>query len=140
MHRCEAVLLAGELLLAFRSPSLLGLAGLPDADRRQEGFEMVVEVVGVDAEIPVEKEKELLLHEVDLGDGEAEVVVAPDGAVPGPVLVLGGRVVQVLGGKDERSQKDPVNGATHALGNGRETRFESAEVDQRRHERGDLHM
>ena len=50
---------------------------------------MVVEIVRVDAEVPVEEEEQLLLHEVDLSDGEAEVVVAANRGVLCPVLVLG---------------------------------------------------
>lgn len=101
---------------------------------------MIVEIVGVDAKIPVQEEKELLFHQVNLGDGEAKVVVAPNSTVPSPVLVLGGRVVEVLSSENERSKEDPVNGASHALGNRRKTRFEPAEVDERRHQSGDLDM
>lgn len=83
---------------------------------------MVVEILRVDAEIPVEEEQQLLLHEVDLGDGEAKVLVAANSAVPGPVLVLGRGVIEVLSCKDERGEKDAVDSASHALGDGRETR------------------
>lgn len=136
----ECVLLASNLPLALCRPGLLSLACLPDADGCQEGFQMVVEVVRVDAQIPVQEEEELLLHQVDFGDGKAKVVVAANGTVPGPVLVLGRRVVEVLGGEDERGQEDAVDGAAHALCDGRETRFESAQVDERGHEGGDLDM
>jgi len=80
---------------------------------------VIVEVLGVNAKVPVKKEEELLLHEVDFSDGESKVFVATDGSVPGPVLVLWGRVIEVLSSKDQRSQEDPVDGAAHALGNGR---------------------
>ena len=50
---------------------------------------MGVEVFLGDPEVPVEEVEELLLHEVDFGDGEAKVLVASYGGVPGPVLVLG---------------------------------------------------
>ena len=83
---------------------------------------MVVEVLGVDAKIPVKEEEELLLHEVDFSDGESKVFVATDGGVPGPVLVLWGRVIEVFSRKDERSQEDPVDGAAHAFGDGRKAR------------------
>ena len=83
---------------------------------------MVVEILRVDAEIPVKEEQQLLLHKVDLGDGEAKVLVAADSAVPGPVLVLGRGVIEVLGCKDERGEEDAVNCASHALGDGRKTR------------------
>lgn len=99
---------------------------------------MEVKVLGVDAEVPVEKEEELLLHEVDLGDGEAKVLVAANRAVAGPVLVLGGGVVEVLSGKDESGKEDAVGGALHALGNRRKTSPEAGEVDQAGHQSGDL--
>lgn len=99
---------------------------------------MVVKVVRVDAKIPVEEEEELLLHEVNLSDREAEVVVATDSTVAGPVLVLGGGVVEVLGGQDERSKEDAVGGALHALGDRRKAGPETGKVDQARHQSRDL--
>ena len=119
--RSKAVLLTGHFPLAFGNPGLLGLARLPDADGSEEGLEVVVEIIFFNAEVPVEEAQKLLLHEVDLGDGEAKVLVSSNGTVPSPVLVLGRRVVKVLGREDERSQEDSVDGAAHALGNGRET-------------------
>lgn len=113
----KLILLAGELLLVLCQSSLGGLARLPDTDGSQEGFEVDVQILGVDAQVPVEKKEQLLLHEVDFGDGKAKVVKAGDGTVPRPVLVLGRRVVEVLRGKNERSQEDAVGGAWHALGN-----------------------
>jgi hypothetical protein len=83
---------------------------------------MVVEVIIVDAEIPVEQEEELLLHEVDFSDGEAKVLVAADSAVAGPVLVLGRGVIEVLSRKDEGGEEDAVDGAAHALGDRRKAR------------------
>ena len=83
------LLLTGVLLLLLDESGLLGLAGLPDADGRKERLKVVVEILRVDAEVPVKKEEQLLLHEVDLCDGEAKVVVAADRAVASPVLVLG---------------------------------------------------
>lgn len=132
------LLLAGVLLLLLDEPGLLGLAGLPDTDGSKEGLKVVVKILGVDAEVPVEEEEELLLHEVDLGDGEAEVVVAAHSAVASPVLVLWGRVVEVLGGKDEGSKEDAVGGALHALGDRRKTGPEAGEIDQAGHQSGDL--
>lgn len=81
-----------------------------------------MEVLSVDAKIPVKEEQKLLLHEVDLGEGEAKVLVAANSAVPGPVLVLGRGVVEVLSRKDEGGEEDAVDGASHALGNGRKAR------------------
>jgi hypothetical protein len=39
---------------------------------------MVVEILRVDAKVPVEEEKQLLLYEVDFSDREAEALVAAD--------------------------------------------------------------
>lgn len=99
---------------------------------------MVVKILGVDAEVPVEEKQKLLLHEVDLSNGETEVVVAAYSAVASPVLVLWGRVVEVLGCKDERSKEDAVGGAFHALGDRREARPEARKVDQACHQSGNL--
>ena len=134
------ILLAGKLLLALGNPGLLRLACLPDADGSQKGLEVVVEILGVDAQVPVQEEEKLLLHEVDLGDGEAKVFVATDSTVPSPVLVLGRRVVEVLRGKDERGQEDAVHSAPHTLRDRREARLEPAEVDKGTHQGGDLDM
>lgn len=117
---------------------LFRLALLPDADRVEEGLEVGVEVVLCDAEVPVEEVEELLLHEVDLVVGEAEALVAADGGVAGPVLVLWRRVVEVLCGEDEGGEEDAVDGAAHALCNGRQALLEAREVDERGHEGGDL--
>jgi hypothetical protein len=57
--------------------------------------------------VVVEKVEELLLHEVDLGEGE-------EGSVSLPMLVLGRRVVEILGGADEGGKEDSVSGAVHA--------------------------
>lgn len=94
---------------------LFGLAGLPGADGRQEGLEVGVEIGLCDAQIPAEQVQELLLHQVDFGQAEAEAVVAADSGVAGPVLVLRGGVVKVLGGENEGSEEDTVDGAAHAL-------------------------
>jgi len=59
------------------------------ADGLEEGVEVGVEIIFTDVEVPVEEEEELLLHEVDFGSGETEVLVASDFGVLGPMLVLG---------------------------------------------------
>lgn len=82
---------------------------------------MEVEILGIDAKIPVEKEKQLLLHQIDLGDRETEALVAANSGVPGPVLVLWGRVVQVLSRKNERGEEDAVDSARHSLSNRRKS-------------------
>jgi L-ribulose-5-phosphate 3-epimerase UlaE len=84
----------GELKLllldggALFTDTLLGLLCLPAADGSKERLEVAEKVGFSDVEIPVEEAKELLLHEVDFGDAEAEVVVAADRGVTSPVLVL----------------------------------------------------
>lgn len=143
------LLAAGSILSLNASQTLDATQGalvLGDnllADGRQEDVQLAVEVVLGDAELPLEKHEELLLHQVDLGLGElkvwgAEVALAcaagalaaaggdaarsvgvvPDLGVLGPVLVLWRGVVEVLGGEDESSQEDAVGGAAQALGLG----------------------
>lgn len=55
-----------------------------------------------------------------------------------PVLVLGGRVVEGLGGHDEAGQEHAVLGACHAAGQRREARAQAAQVDEGGHEGGCL--
>ena len=95
-------------------------------------------VVLLDVEIPVEQEEQLLLHEVHFRHGKAKVLVFSNGRVPGPMLILWRRVVQVLGGENERGQEDSVDGAAHALGDWRQAFLQTGQVDQRRHQRGYL--
>lgn len=97
----------------------------------------------LDAEIVVEEIEELAFHEVwhievssvyllwmkrlqltRLGSRE-------QASISVPVLVLGARIVQVLGGYDEGSQEDAVSGAVHALCDLGKTVLESIEVDER---------
>jgi hypothetical protein len=130
-----------EVLLALLLESLaLAAAVMLDTDGSKEWLEMFVEVLVADAEVPVEEEEELLLHEVDLSDREAEVVVAADERIPGPVLVLWGAVVQVLCSKDERGQEDSVSCAAHALCDLGESLAQTVQVDERGHEGWDLDM
>jgi hypothetical protein len=60
---------------------------------------MVVQILSVDAKVPVEKEEKLLLHQVDLGDREAEALVTAHSGVPGPVLFLGEESLRFLAAK-----------------------------------------
>ena len=110
------------------------------ADRAQEWLEVVEEVVLRDAGLPVEEEQQLALHEVDLREGEAEAVVALDGRVAGPVLVLGTGVVEILGGEDEGCEEDPVDGAAHALGDWGEPSAQAVQIDEGGHEGGHLDL
>lgn len=126
-------------LALFAQPVLL-LLDEKSTDGSQEVVQTEVEVVLVDTEVKVQQSQELALHQVDLGVGEAEVGVALDGSVACPVLVLGGRIVEVLGRENQRREEDAVSGALHALGGGGKTLLETTEVDQSRHEGGNLDM
>lgn len=99
---------------------------------------MSVKVLLTDNEVPLEKVEELLLHEVDLSQAEAEALVTLDSSVASPVLVLGGRVVERLCGEDKRSEEDAVDSAAHALGDRWEPLLETAEVDKGSHESWNL--
>jgi hypothetical protein len=93
-----------------------------------------VEVVGGDPKIPVEEEKQLLLHEIDFWKGEQAH------SVSGPVLVLWRRIVEVFSRENQCSEEDSMAGAMHALGYFGEARLESVKVDRGRHERGCLYI
>lgn len=123
--------------VGFRRGGFLLLDG---ADGGEEGFEVGVKVVRVDAKVPVKEEEELFLHEVDFGEGEAEGFVAFDRSVARPVLVLGGGVVEVLGGEDEGGEEDAVDGATHAFGDWGKALLQAGEIDKGAHQGGDLDM
>lgn len=85
----------------------------------EEGLEMAIEILVCYSQIPVEEEKELLFHEINFCDGEAKTLEAFDRRIPSPMFILGGAVVQILGCEDERCEKNPVDGATHSLRDGR---------------------
>lgn len=74
-----------------------------------------------DTKFPIKQAQKLLLHEVDFREAEPKVLVATNSCITCPVLVLGRRVVEVLGREDERSQEDSMGSALHALGNRRQT-------------------
>lgn len=80
---------------------------------------MEVEIILGDPQVPIEKTEQLLLHEVDLRQAEAEAVVAANGSIPSPVLVLRRRIVQVLRCQDERGEEDAMSRALHAFGDWR---------------------
>lgn len=56
------------------------------------------------------------------------------------MLVLGGGVVEILSGEDERGEENAVDGATHAFGDGGQTLLQAGEIDERAHQGGDLDM
>ena len=80
---------------------------------------MRVQVLRLYPQVPVQQEEKLLFHQVDFGHGKAKAFIAFHSGVPRPVLVLGRGVVEVLGGEDEAGEEDAVDGAAHALCNGR---------------------
>lgn len=110
------------------------------ADGREEGLEVGVKILLGDVELPVEKIEQLLFHQVDLRQGEAESRVVFEEAVAGPILVLGRAVVDVFGGEDEASEEDAVKGAGHAFGHGRQPTAEPVQVHERAHQRRHLHL
>lgn len=133
----EHVLLA-LLLLAVTQLAGVALGNL-DARGLQKDVQLGVQVVLGDSQVPLEQEQQLLLHQVDLGAGEAKGVVGGvHVGVVGPVLVLGRAVVEVLGGQDQGGQEDAVGGASQAAGHGLQLGLEAVEVDQGRHESWDL--
>jgi len=78
-----------ELALAFQvDGNACLLLVLPYSDRSQEGLEVFIQVFIGNSQVPVEKEEELLLHEVDFAVGEAKVLEARHIGVTSPVLVL----------------------------------------------------
>ena len=107
----QAGLLLGDALLGLHDTDALLVAQDLGADGRQEGVEVGVQVLLGDAQVPVQEEQELLLHQVDLGAREAKGLEAAHVGVVGPVLVLGRRIVEVLGGEDKGGQEDAVDGA-----------------------------
>lgn len=109
-------------------------------DGGQEGFQVGQEVLLRDTSLPVQEEEQLTLHQIHLGQGEPKSFPSLHGSVPSPVLVLWARVVQVLGGEDQRGQEDAVDSASHALGNGWQTSPEAAQVHQRAHQGGHLDL
>lgn len=76
----------------------------------QESLPGMDELGVVDLDVPVEKHQQLSFHQVDVFSSEKPV------GVLGPVLVLWGGVVEVLGGDDEAGEEDSVSGARQALG------------------------
>lgn len=71
----------------------------------------VVEVFLSESKIEVEKLEELLLHKIDFGGAEAEVVTRSlHVSIPGPMLVLGGDIVNVFRGEDEAGEENAVRG------------------------------
>lgn len=146
---------SGLLLLEiFETDTLLVLAALAageavghvPADGLEENIKLAVKILLLNPQIPAEQAKQLPLHLVDLCSAEREVgndaatVIGDDGyiCVPGPVLVLGRAVVQVLSGQNQSGQEDAMRSATAASGVRLQASLESGEVDQGRHQSGDL--
>jgi hypothetical protein len=113
------LLLGQELLFSETLLARLLLQDLVITDWGQEGLQMLIKIIWADPQVPVQEEEHLLLHEVDLCDGKAEVREATDGCVSCPVLVLWRRVVEILCGEDERGKEDTMHSAAHSFGHGR---------------------
>lgn len=101
----------------------------------------------MESEIVVEELEELHLHEVDFGTREtkelADTVNVLDMAVGvrGPPLVLGTRIVEVLGGNDERGDEYAVASARHpSFGHLGKLVLEAVEINERCKERRGLHV
>jgi hypothetical protein len=99
-----------------------GTGGVQAVLDRPEGGEVGDELGLVDLEVVVEDVQELLLHEVDLGEGE-------EAGVALPVHVLGARVVQVLGGADQDGQENAVARALHTVSHGRKALLQASQVN-----------
>ena len=119
---------------------LLPLDLVPTTDRNQQGLEMQQEILLRDTGLPIHQEQQLPLHEVHFRHREPKPTIPLDGGIPGPVLVLGTGVVEVLRGQDQAGQEDAMNGAAHALGDGGQTGAQTSQIDQGGHERGCLHL
>jgi hypothetical protein len=76
-----------------------------------------VQIFRGDSKVPIEKEQELFLHQIDFGKGEKSHRISS------PMLVFRGRIVEILGRQDECREEDSVAGALHALGDFGKTRF-----------------
>lgn len=111
-----------------------------DADGSEERVEVGVKILRINPEIPVQEEEELLFHEIDFGEGETKGIIALDGGVAGPVLVLGRRVVQVFSGENEGGKEDAVDGAAHAFRHRGQALLQPREVDEGAHQGRDLDM
>jgi hypothetical protein len=102
-------------------------------DRSKEGFKVVEEIFLSHSQVEVEEEKELSFHQVDFCQAEAKALITLHACIPGPVLVLWARVIQIFGRQDKRGQENAVDGAAHALGNWWESGSKSLEVHKRCH-------
>lgn len=91
------------VLLAAFLLAVTHLAGLPLDDAASQGcqerFQLSIQILLMDSQVPVEQEEELLFHQVHFGAVETKAVrIRGEVRVVGPVLVLGRAVVEVLGG------------------------------------------
>ena len=103
---------------------------VPTTNGGQERLELLQQVLLGDPGLPVQQEEQLAFHEVDFRQREAEPVVALDGGVAGPVLVLRAGVVEVLRGQDQAGQEDAVDGASHSLGHGGQPGSQPGQIHQ----------
>lgn len=104
------LLLLGELelellllLLLLEAGQLLALLVLLELDSPLESLPKAENVVLRDTEIPLEDSEELSLD-------AADIALAKDTGAESPVDVLEGRVVGILGGDNESTEEDPLEG------------------------------
>lgn len=88
-----------------------------EPDGCEKGLEVGEEVFFADSSVEIEQEQQLPLHQIDLSQGETKALTSLHRCVSGPMLVLGARIVQALGCKDQRGEEDAMYSASHALGN-----------------------
>lgn len=89
------------------------------ADGSEEGLQVGEKILVCDSQIPVQEEEELLFHEVNFCDREAETLEAFHRRIPSPVFIFGRAVIQIFGRKDERGEKNAMDSATHSFGDWR---------------------
>lgn len=97
------------------------------------------------AEVVIEEREELHFHEVDFSAGEAKKlantvnVLDVTVGIRGPPLVLGARIVEVLGSNDERGDEYAVACTWHpSFGHLGELASQTVEINEGCKERGGL--
>lgn len=132
-----ALLLAFLILLTKALESFLLLLS-PNGP--EEGVEVGIEIFVSDSKVPIQQVQQLFFHQIHLVHRESKLFVSSHRRVACPMLVLRGRVVEILGGQDERGQKDAMNGAPHSLGYLGQPLSQAGQINQRGHQGRDLHV
>lgn len=89
----------------------------------QERSEVVHDLSFSDSKVVIQEIQQLLLHQVNFG-------LTKHLGISTPMLILGGRIVEVFSGDDECSKEDSVSGTWHSLGYFGKTVSEPFEVDE----------